>query len=120
MYRHQAVSLALIGLFVWTTACTSYTQIQLGEVADHGKVRVTLADSSTMGMFSPHLQDGSLVGNSIAERSRSVTVPLDQIAHIEAERTDGAKTALLVIGIVGVLVIAYAIDCSNNPKYGCP
>lgn len=113
MIRNRPVSLALAGLLLWMTGCTYYTQIGIGEVADHGKVRVTLADSSSVGMFSPHLEDGSLVGNSIANRSRSITVPLDEIAHIEAQRTDGTKTALLVVGIVGVLVIAGAIAYSQ-------
>jgi len=117
LLRNRPVSLALVGLFVWVTACTSYKQIGIGEVADHGKVRVTLADSSSVGMFSPHLEDGSLVGNSIANRSRSITVPLDEIAHIEAQRTDGTKTTLLVVGIVGVLVIVSAIAWSQTELF---
>jgi hypothetical protein len=36
--------LALVGLFVWVTACTSYKQIEIGEAADHGEVWVTFAD----------------------------------------------------------------------------
>ena len=41
MYRNRLVSLVLVGLFVWLTGCSTYTQIAPGEVADHGRVRVT-------------------------------------------------------------------------------
>jgi len=44
VFRNRPVSLALVGLFVWVTGCTSWTQIGVSEVADHGKVRVTLTD----------------------------------------------------------------------------
>ena len=42
MFRSCPVSLALVGLFVWVTGCSSYKQIQTADVADHSKVRVTL------------------------------------------------------------------------------
>ena len=117
--RHSTLVRAFLlrfALLLWIAGCMHYVPVQQPyeeTIDDHGKVRVTLTDSSTVGMFSPHLEDGSLVGNSIANRSQSVTVPLDEIAHIAAHRTDGTKTALLVVGIVGVLVIAGAIAYSQ-------
>ena len=44
MYCSRPASLALVGLFIWLTGCTSYKQIQLSEVSDYGKVRVTQTD----------------------------------------------------------------------------
>lgn len=35
MFRSRPVSLTLVGLFVWTTACTSYRHIGMGEPPDH-------------------------------------------------------------------------------------
>ena len=32
MLRNRPVSLALVGLFVWITGCTSYKQIDIGEL----------------------------------------------------------------------------------------
>jgi len=103
-------------LLLWLGGCTHYVPVQRPyetTLEDQGKVRVTLADSSRVGMFSPRLEDGALVGNSIANRSRAVQVWLDDVAHVEAQRTDALKTTLLVVGIVGVLVVASAIAWSQ-------
>ena len=60
MFRNRPVPLALVGLFVWVTACTSYKQIQPADVADYGKVRVTFADGERVV-----LEDVTVEGDSI-------------------------------------------------------
>jgi len=60
VFRSRPVSLALVGLFVWVTACTSYRQIEIGEVADHTKVRVTLTDGETETIHEPWVEANSL------------------------------------------------------------
>ena len=109
MFRNRPVSLALVGLFVWVTGCTSYKVIGLGEVDDYGKVRVTLADSSTVGMFSPHIEDASVVGNSIVDRQRSIAISLDDVAHIEAQGTDAGQTALWIAASIGIIAVVVGV-----------
>jgi hypothetical protein len=101
------VSLALSGLLVWPTACTSYKQIEPGDVANYGKARVTLDDGSHVVVASPQIQADSLVGFeaeswSAADRAYTyrVRVGLDQIETVEASYTSAGKTVALVGGIV--------------------
>ena len=60
MFRNRPVSLALVGLFVWVTACASYKQIEPAQVADYDEVRVTFSDGEQLG-----LKDVTVEGDSI-------------------------------------------------------
>ena len=62
MKRSRPISLALVGLFLWLNACTSYKQIGQVEVADYGKARVTLDDGSQFVVAHPQIEADSLVG----------------------------------------------------------
>jgi len=62
VFRNRFVSLLLVGLFVWVTACSSYRQIEVGEVADHGKVRVTLTDGERETIHEPWVEGDSIRG----------------------------------------------------------
>ena len=95
-----------LALLLWLGGCTHYVPVPRpyeGTIEEHGKVRITLSDSSSVRMFGPRVEDGSVVGNSVVNRSQSLTVPLDDVAHVEAQRTDAAMTVLLTVGIVGAL-----------------
>ena len=103
MFRNRAASLALVGLFVWLTGCTSYTQIGLGEIAAHGKVRVTLTGGERETIREPRVEADSIKGS---EAAFAVT----EVAKLEAVGTDEVTTVLAVF--VGVAVVAYAVSCT--------
>ena len=80
MYRSRPVSLALVGLFIWLTGCTSYKQIQLSEVSDYGKVRVTRTDGERETFSDPRVEADSIKGKD------SAAISLDQVAEVEAKK----------------------------------
>ena len=96
MHRSRHVSLALLGLFLLVTACTSYKQIGLGDVAGHGKVRVTLTDGERETLHDPWVEGDSIKGKNLP------AVPLDQVAKLEAKKTDTGATVALVMGLLVV------------------
>ena len=109
MKRKRAVSLALVGLFVWTTGCTSYKQIELGEVADYGKVRVTRTDGARETLYDPEIVTDSIRAHEKPEYERDyydpiVVVPMNQVGELEAV----GSSAKALIGI-GVLVGTFAL-----------
>ena len=113
MFRNRAVSLALVGLFVWVTACsTTYTQIEPGEVADHDHVRVTLTDGEKTELHEPALDADSLRGR-IKEVARIggyrwsdsvVVIPLENVAEI-AVGSNPAGEVLIGIGVVLLILV---------------
>ena len=82
MFRSRPVSLALVGLFLWLTGCTTWQQIELGEMADHDKVRVTLADGERVVLTEDEIAADSIYIWSDAEAAAPyekirVSYPLD-------------------------------------------
>jgi len=124
VYRNRPVSLALVGLFIWVTACTSYTQIGIGEVADHGNVRVTLTNGEHETLHDPWVEGDSIkartsetVGNlgALARVDHTVAFPFAQVVALEAVGTDEVGTIFTVLGIAaGVFVIVGSLLV-----YGC-
>lgn len=115
MTRKRSTSLLLIGLFLWVTACTSYKQIGIGEVADHGKVRVTLASGERETLHDPWVEADSIKGH---EHIETHAFQLDQVTGIEAVSTNEVATVFTVLGIaVGVLVIACAASSCWDTTY---
>ena len=114
MLRSRPVSLALVGLFVWMTGCSTYTQIELNEVGDHGKVRVTLTDGERETLRDPRVEGDSIkavVKEGDYRRPRSISV--GKVVELEAVGTDEIGTVFTVIGVfVGVVVVAYAVSCA--------
>lgn len=119
MIRNRPVSLALVGLFVWLTACTSYKQIGIREVADHAKVRITLTNGQRETVRDPRVEGDSITfqvkeGRPTPQRvDRSLA--LARVVKFEAVGTDEVATVFLVLGIVvavGAAVIYIA--CSNT------
>ena len=114
MFRNRFVSLALVGLFVWVTACSTYTQIGIGDVADHGKVRVTKTDGERETIKDPRVEVDSIKG--LVEKAgylRPRAIPMDEVAALEAVGTDEAGTVFTVLGVfLGIVVVAYAVSCA--------
>ncbi len=119
--RCRPVSLALVGLFVWLTGCTSYTQIQPGEVADHDHIRVTQTDGTQRDFYHAVVEADSIKGQR-HERPASrhyeepvYAIPLDQVSMLESAHGDAGKTvgvvALVLVGTFAVLFGIVLICC---------
>lgn len=104
MKRSRAVTLALVGLFVWATACHSYKQIEIGELAEHGKVRVTRTGGDRETVHDPRVDADSIKGQVNGKVNRSIS--LDQVTKLEAVEPYVAGTVFIVLGAV---VLAGAI-----------
>ena len=124
MFCSRPVSLALVGLFVWVTACSSYTQIELGEVADHNHIRVTTTDGEQRDLYHPVVEADSIKGQLIDRDPGSYigpdpyARPLDEIATFERAHGDAGKTAgaaaLTVVVVAGVLVGLVALSFATS------
>lgn len=114
MIRSHPVLPPLLGLFLSVTACTSYKQIQIGEVADHGKVRVTLADGERETLHGPWVDADSIKGRIRAGRPSPQLVdraiPLDQVAELGAPGTNVAGTVTLAVLGAGLLAAVIALS----------
>jgi len=125
MYRNRPVSLALVGLFVWVTACTSYKQIGVGEVADHGTVRVTFTDGERETLHDPWVEGDSIkarTGETVGDLGAlarvdytTVAFPLDQVAELGAVGTDEVGSVFTVLGVlVLIFAIFVVVVCSDS------
>ncbi len=117
--KRRVVSLVLAGLLVWVTGCTSYTQIQQDEVADHGKVRFTTADGERETLHNPRVEADSLKGHvnrGVEQEAR--TIPLDQLVRLEAASPNTAGTVLLTVGSLGVVFLVVAVAQCNGFECG--
>ncbi|MGB5675356.1 MAG: hypothetical protein WBO43_12495 [Gemmatimonadota bacterium] len=119
MYRSRAVSLALVGLFVWVTACTSYKQIEIADVTEHGQVRVTLTDGERETVRDPRVEADSITG--LGERVRPdvrdrvpLSIALDQVETLEATHVSAVKTVGLAVGLLGGLLALAAIGYAGQ------
>jgi hypothetical protein len=123
MLRNRAVSLALAGLFAWLAGCTSYEQIEIGELTEHGRVRVTLAGGELETLLDPAFEGDSISGRKDDPRRHGdpivpVVIPLDQVDKLEAvNRNAGGTAALIVVGVIGGLVLIGGIAVAAGGGY---
>lgn len=114
MKRNRPVSLALVALFLWQTGCTSYKLISVSDVAEHGKVRVTLADGERETLHGPWVDADSIKGqiraggasNQLVDRA----IPLEQVAELGALGTNVAGTVTLAVLGAGLLAAVIALS----------
>lgn len=120
MFRRRPVSLALVGLFLWVIACTSYKHIELDEVADHGSVRVTTTDGATREFYDAHIQADSIKGRLSSDSEQVYAVSRDGVAEVAVKDTDVMATVGLVTLIVAVpvaIAVIYAASAMSEPGY---
>jgi hypothetical protein len=120
VFRNRPVSLALVGLFVWVTACASYTQIEPAEVADYDEVRVTFSDGEQLVLKDVTVEGDSIYYWQKADESTQysavrVSSPLDQVVETEV-RGGGAGGTVLMVGVivVGAFLVTGLIVCSTG------
>jgi len=126
VFRSRPVSLALVGLFVWVSACTTYTQIGLNEVADHEKIRVTTSDGERDIIRDPRVDGDSIKGHLQQERRVIInplwSMPVDHVAELEAVGTSasGLKVVAIVVGAaLVILLIVTAICVETGEDLSC-
>jgi hypothetical protein len=115
VFRNRPVSLALVGLFLWVTGCTSYKQIQLAEVADHGEVRVTTIDGERATVHDPRVEADSIKGhvNEGAEQFER-TISAGEVLKVEVAAPNTVGTVLIVIGSLAAIVfVVAAVQCNG-------
>lgn len=125
MFRSRFVSMVLVVLFIWQTGCTYYSQVEIGDLPQRGKVRVTLSDGERQSVYDPWMDGDDLrgwrtkAGNGEAELSSDgdIIFKLDSVSSIETRHTSMGKTVGLVLLMVVAATagIAYAslesMDC---------
>lgn len=122
MIRNRAISLAVAGLLVWVTGCSSYRQIEPREGIYHGKVRVTTTDGERYDLFDPVLEADSIRGREEREEAPDypypiLAIPLDHVSTLEVSHGNTLGTVGLVVGlVVGVLGALMLVECSGG---GC-
>ena len=125
MLRSRSVSLALVALFVWLTGCTSYSQVEIGDLPQKGKVRVTLNDGERQSVHDPWVDGDDLRGwrasagstSTALNRGGDLTFKLERVSSIETVHTSAGKTAALVAGIV--VAVAAAIGYAAYDSWDC-
>lgn len=124
MIHNRSVSLALVGLFLWVTGCTSYKQIEIGDVGQYGRVRVTLTDGERETLLDPVVTNDSIGGREDKQRRHGdpvapMVIPLDQVSKLEAVDKNTGATAALVVGAIlgGLLLISAIVYAADPPEY---
>ena len=111
MKRNRVVSLALVGLFAWTAACTTYKQIQPTEVGGQDHVVVKTSDGERRSLYDPEIAADSIKGKIERGSQVSQAYPLDQVAEVKSVGTHdiGSATVFILAGIAVVAVIIAAV-----------
>lgn len=122
-------------LTLWLTACSSYRTLsppyeQSISDEDPGTVRVTMNDGSRWEISEPIVTADSLVGadNDSWDRdsrayTRRVSIGLGEVSEVEFKKSDISTPAAVGLGLLGVLVVAWLVDCSGREgldAIGCP
>jgi hypothetical protein len=121
MSRTRPAAFALLWVFLFGTACTSYRQIQLADVVDYDEVQVTTEDGIRRMFIDPSLEPDSLRGYLNEEAvalDETWAVPLDAVSEVKTRQPDNVETAGTVIlagaGILVVAVAVWAMTCADS------
>ncbi|MFQ5679951.1 MAG: hypothetical protein ACE5HP_10895 [Gemmatimonadota bacterium] len=113
LVRHLLLPLTLVA---WLSACTRWS-VRSGPAgslaAGTEQVRVSLADGSTLLLWEPRAERGSLSGFLGTDRQGRVAIPLAEVTRVETRQVKPAATAGLVVGLhlVGAAVACAAGAC---------
>ena len=117
-------------LAAYLPACTIFhaTTQPLAEVTagptppEH--LRVTTNDGAVVEVDEPRVANDTLYGSTWTtgaggkQSAGVMTIPIADIRTVEVRKSDGTKTILLVVGIVGGMLILSAASCSGD-SYAC-
>ena len=111
--------IACLLLLAYLPACTSWhvgtpTPAQFVETQHPKMVRVTRSDGTKMELRTPMVQGDSLLGTAGEDTTRQVSLPLSDVRSVAVQRVSAWKTTLVVLGgVIGVLVVATIVECSD-------
>ena len=103
MIRNRPVSLALATLFLWQTGCSSWQEIQIGELPEQDRVRVTSVSTGSTEIREPRVESDSIKGTV---GDRVYAIPLAGVETIETRKHSPSKTAILFGGAMVFTVAA--------------
>jgi len=115
MLNRRGISLLL--LVVYLPACTSFqaTTQPIAELTASPKavkqLRITTTDGVPVDIDAPRVVNDSLFGTTATAgprgepTTRAVALPLAQVRSVEVRKSDGTKTMMLAVGVVGALVL---------------
>jgi len=138
--RSRPVSAALAGILLGGLACTSYKNIEIGEINEYEEVRIVLPGGAKARVFHPYagpdtlrgysspveLYAMSVTGQDTMKHYRSeapvsdIEIPIDEIESVQLRKFDPLKSlglaaaiGLVVTGLVLVGLAASGPDCSS-------
>ena len=121
--RSRPVSIALVSLFLWSSACTKWVAIEPPYAplqGDYDKLQITREDGGQVVLVEPRLEADSVWGavltsywdrGDLKHNEHDTVIPMGSVVKIERRGSDGLATVGLVVGIIGVLgLIGAATD----------
>lgn len=126
--RGRRAAIAALLLLVYLPACTSWrvgtpTPSAFVEREHPQRARVTRTDGTQVMVNEPTVAGDTLVGTLANHDATRVTIPLAEVQSVAVRKFSTGKTLLVVGGVLGVVVIAWIIDCSGRTGWdaiGCP
>jgi hypothetical protein len=123
MIKKSIASILIILIFINSIGCTSYNAVKkddINSIEEAGKIKLTTVDNKEYILKNVTVTDSTISGNQLVQNyvsERKIEFQVDQIAKIEVEEYNDAKTALLIIltplAIYGIVKL---IDYLNSPE----
>lgn len=118
MFRSRNVGLVLLSLFLGSTACTSYKQVGLDELSDHDKVRVTTTEEEREYLYHSFIEADSIKGRIRQDGRITRSIPLGEVAEVEAVGTNTVATTLTIIGVAAIaFLVALGVGLSGDEAF---
>lgn len=123
--------LSALLLIAYLPACTSFqsTSQSLTELTAPPQpvktVRVTTTDGTSIEVDAPRVVNDTLFGSAWTagpggkQTAEPVALPLADIRTVEVKKSDGTTTALVIVGVVGVIaLLAVVSDNTTESELG--
>lgn len=109
----------LLTAMVAATGCTSYRVEtrplpEVVPVEEPRSIRLTLRDDRTVELYQPTVANDSLRGHLTPTAVRRLTYPLASIQSASIRRFHLGRTALMVFGVIGGVVVYDQLMGLNN------
>ncbi len=111
MYRSRPVSLGLVGLFLWSSACTKWVPLEPPYpqwLEEYGKLQITNERGVPVVFREPQLKGDSVWGTVVTSHwehgdlkhsERVAAIPVESVQKIEKRGSDAATTITLWVGV---------------------
>jgi hypothetical protein len=121
MLQGRPVSFVFAGFIVLMTGCTSYQRIEVEQVPNFDRVRVTTTDLDRKQLIEPSLKVDSLRGY-LSDEDRTVgrewATPIDLVSEVEAKQANTVGTVSLVaLGVGLAAAIISVVDWDDSDTF---